>query len=58
MLILTIAWALFVLWWLFGASVLPAKGASLGELDSLDCGTFSVVYEGREKERAERHQEQ
>lgn len=45
LLILTIAWALFVLWWLFGGSILPAKGASLGDLDSLDCGTFSVVYD-------------
>lgn len=45
LLILTIAWALFMLWWLFKASILPAKGASLNELDTLDCGTFSVVYD-------------
>lgn len=44
LLILTIAWALFILWLLFRVSILPAKGASLSELDSLDCGTFSVVY--------------
>lgn len=44
LLILTIAWALLMLWLLFKVSILPAKGASLSELDSLDCGTFSVVY--------------
>lgn len=44
LLILTIAWTLFMLWWIFGASILPVKGACLVELDSLDCGTFSVVY--------------
>lgn len=32
LLILTIAWALFVLWWLFGASILPAIGDILDEL--------------------------
>ncbi len=41
---LTIAWALLMLWLLFKVSILPVKGASLSELDSLDCGTFSVVY--------------
>ena len=39
LLILTIAWALFVLMWLFGASILPVKGASLGELV-----TFKIGY--------------
>lgn len=49
LLILTIACALFMLWWLFGVNILPAKAASLRDLDSLDCGSFSVVYDSELK---------
>lgn len=41
----TIAWALLVLWWLFGAGVLKAMGERRSGVDSLDCNTFSVVYD-------------
>lgn len=44
LLALSIAWILLVLWWLFGAGVLTVKGECRGGVDSLDCGTFSVVY--------------
>lgn len=33
LLVITIAWALFVLWWLFGASILPIISDILGELN-------------------------